>query len=64
MKNLKKLDRENLKLINGGDTCFEYCPPGPYGVGPEYPKSCEDFNALSECCKLRVRVDYFCFGPI
>ncbi|PIF47347.1 hypothetical protein CLU96_4398 [Chryseobacterium sp. 52] len=66
MKNLKKLDRQNLKSINGGNgvgSCFENCPPGPYGVGPDYPRSCEDFNALPECCKLRVKVDYFCFGP-
>lgn len=31
MKNLKKLNRGNLKAINGGAVCNENCPPGPYG---------------------------------
>lgn len=61
MKNLKKLDRENLKSINGGDVCYENCPPGPYG--PDSPRSCDDYEALPACCKLRVMVDFRCSGP-
>jgi hypothetical protein len=63
MRKSKKLNRENLKLINGGDIndCFEYCPPGPYGPGQ--PRSCADYHALPECCKMRVLVSFECFGP-
>ncbi|NML71249.1 hypothetical protein HHL23_15770 [Chryseobacterium sp. RP-3-3] len=64
MKNLRKLNRGNLKSVNGGNVCYENCPPGPYGPGPDYPKSCDDFNALPACCKLRVKVDYLCSGPL
>lgn len=59
MKNFKKLNRESLKTINGGGNCYENCPVGPYGPG--YPKSCSDFNALPECCKVRVLVSPDCF---
>ncbi|MGU3377491.1 bacteriocin-like protein [Chryseobacterium sp. M5A1_1a] len=62
MKNSKKINRENLKSINGGiGRCSESCPPGPYG--PDQPRSCDDFNGLPECCKLRVIVSAECFGP-
>ncbi|MDQ1097460.1 MULTISPECIES: bacteriocin-like protein [Chryseobacterium] len=59
MKNLKKLNRVDLKSINGGDTCNFACPAGPYGPG--FPKSCADFNALPECCKSKVLVSADCF---
>ena len=42
MKNLNKINRENLKSINGGaQICNNACPPGPYGPG--LPRSCEAF---------------------
>ncbi|ATL76013.1 hypothetical protein IQ37_14140 [Chryseobacterium piperi] len=59
MKNLKRLDRENLKSINGGATCFENCPPVPYGPG--FPRSCAAFEALPQCCKSKVLVSIDCF---
>jgi hypothetical protein len=59
MKNLKKLKRENLKMINGGAPCNYACPEGPYGPG--FPKSCEAFNALPTCCKSKVLVSADCF---
>lgn len=59
MKNLKKLNRESLRDINGGAGCAQDCPVGPYG--PEFSKSCADFEALPECCKLRVLVSSDCF---
>ncbi|WP_276876694.1 bacteriocin-like protein [Chryseobacterium joostei] len=63
MKNSKKINRENLKSINGGGIshCNKSCPPGPYG--PNEPKSCGEFMGLPECCKLRVLVSMDCFGP-
>lgn len=59
MKNLKKLNRVQLRTINGSGDCYESCPVGPYGPG--YSKSCSDFNALPECCKYRVMVSPDCF---
>lgn len=63
MKNFKKLNRQNLKSISGGglSNCFENCPAGPYGPGE--PRSCADYHALPECCKLRVLVSVECFEP-
>lgn len=63
MKNSKKINRENLKSINGGGigNCYENCPVGPYG--PDGPRSCGDFHGLPECCKKRVLVSMDCFGP-
>ncbi|UEQ78944.1 hypothetical protein [Chryseobacterium arthrosphaerae] len=64
MRKSKKLNRGNLKSINGGhdiNDCFEYCPAGPYG--PDQPRSCADYYALPECCKMRVLVSYECFDP-
>ena len=51
MKNLKKLDRESLRLINGGETCNANCLPGPFGPDPQ---SCAAFDAMAACCKARV----------
>lgn len=59
MKNLKKINRENLKSINGGATCNYVCPPGPYGPG--LPRSCAAFDALPSCCKSKVLVSMDCF---
>lgn len=59
MKNSKKLNRENLKSIKGGDVCYENCPPGPYGPG--LPRSCDAFHALPACCQSRVLVHADCF---
>ncbi|WP_139422348.1 bacteriocin-like protein [Chryseobacterium mulctrae] len=61
MKNLKKLNRGELKAINGGAVCNANCPPGPYGPGPGFPSSCEAFHALPECCKSKVLVHADCF---
>jgi hypothetical protein len=58
MRNLKKLNRENLKSVNGGAVCGT-CPPGPYGPG--FPSSCDAFNALPQCCKNKVLVSSECF---
>lgn len=58
MKNLKKLERKNLKSINGGANCNQYCPPGPYGPG--LPNSCDDYHALPGCCKSKVLVHVSC----
>lgn len=58
MKNLKKLNRDDLKSLNGGAACNSYCPPGPYGPG--FPRSCDDYNALPACCQSRVLVSYEC----
>ncbi|MBM7418823.1 bacteriocin-like protein [Chryseobacterium scophthalmum] len=60
MKNLKKLNRGNLKAINGGAVCNENCPPGPYGPGPSFPRSCEAYNALPKCCQSKVLVHMDC----
>lgn len=51
MKNLKKLDRENLKSIKGGFACNAVCPPGPFGPDAQ---SCGIFDAMPACCKARV----------
>ena len=51
MKNLKKLNRDNLKKLSGGNVCNHNCPPGPYGPDPQ---SCAAFDALPACCKARV----------
>lgn len=59
MKNLKKLNRVDLKSVNGGAVCNANCPPGPYG--PEFASSCEAFHALPECCKSKVLVHADCF---
>lgn len=61
MKNSKKIKREHLKSINGGEIgdCYENCPVGPYG--PNEPRSCGDFYGLPECCKKRVLVSMDCF---
>lgn len=60
MKNLNKINRENLKSINGGaQICNNACPPGPYRPG--LPRSCEAFNALPSCCKSKVIVSMDCF---
>ncbi len=59
MKNLKRINRKDLKSVIGGDTCNENCPPGPYGPG--FPYSCDAFKALPECCKTRVLVSADCF---
>lgn len=62
MKKTKKLNRANLKSINGGiGICNENCPDGPYG--PNQPRSCGDYYGLPECCKRRVLVSYECFEP-
>lgn len=61
MKNLKKINRANLKSINGGGTCNNACPPGPYGPG--FPSSCEAYDALPACCKSKVLVSADCFSP-
>ena len=62
MKNLKKINRNDLKFVSGGiGSCNANCPAGPYGPGE--PKSCEDYNGLPECCKGRVLVSFKCFGP-
>lgn len=62
MKKLSKLQRHNLKLINGGiGSCYEYCPAGPYGPGQ--PRSCADYDALPKCCKEMVMVSFECSGP-
>ncbi|MDC8098700.1 MULTISPECIES: bacteriocin-like protein [Chryseobacterium] len=63
MRNLKKINRQNLKSVNGGGIgpCNEFCPDGPYG--PDQPKSCGDYHGLPECCKKRVLVSYECFDP-
>lgn len=58
MRNLKKLNRDNLKSVNGGGTCNYVCPPGPYGPG--FPKSCADYDALPTCCKSKVLLSYEC----
>lgn len=59
MKNLKRINRENLKSINGGATCNYVCPPGPYGPG--LSRSCAAFDALPACCKSKVLVSMDCF---
>ncbi|WP_407643674.1 bacteriocin-like protein [Chryseobacterium sediminis] len=60
MKNLKKINRNDLKSVNGGiGPCYENCPAGPYGPGE--PRSCTDYHALPECCKGRVLVSIECF---
>ncbi len=56
MKNLKKMNRLELKSINGGAACNASCPPGP-----EFPSSYEAFHALPECCKSKVLVYSDCF---
>jgi len=62
MKNLKKINRNDLKSVSGGiGPCTANCPAGPYGPGE--PRSCADYNALPECCKGRVLVSFECFGP-
>ncbi len=59
MKNLKKLDRKDLKGISGAGTCNYTCPAGPYGPG--FPRSCADYDALPACCKPKVLVSVECF---
>jgi len=60
MKNFKKLNRENLKTINGGAVCYENCPTsGSYGPG--FSNSCEDYFALPKCCQSKVLVHSDCF---
>lgn len=51
MKNSKKLNRENLRSINGGSGCHANCLPGPFGPDPQ---SCAAFDAMPACCKARV----------
>ncbi|MBK1897912.1 hypothetical protein [Chryseobacterium paridis] len=58
MKKSNKLNRENLKSINGGATCNFACPPGPYGPG--FPRSCADYDALPACCKPKVLLSFEC----
>ncbi len=60
MRNLKKISRESLKKVSGGSRCNDACPAGPYG--PNFIKSCEDFNSLPQCCKARVLVHSDCFS--
>lgn len=59
MKNLQKLNRENLKQINGGGNCNDSCPDASYGPG--FERSCDDFESLPACCKGRVIVSHECF---
>ncbi|MNY77934.1 hypothetical protein D3C86_2179980 [compost metagenome] len=49
-----------MKSINGGAVCNENCPPGPYGLGPGFPRSCEAYNALPKCCQSKVLVHMDC----
>lgn len=51
MKNSKKLNRENLKLIHGGSGCNANCLLGPFGPDPQ---SCAAFDAMPACCKARL----------
>lgn len=64
---MKKLSKEQLKNINGA-ACPGGCPYpagttfGPPGSGAT--RSCQQYNAMTDCCKGQYIVHMGCVGPI
>ncbi|WP_139222004.1 bacteriocin-like protein [Chryseobacterium oleae] len=64
---MKKLSKEQLKNINGA-ACPGGCPYpagttfGPPGSGAT--RSCQQYNAMSDCCKGQYIVHMGCVGLI
>jgi len=66
MKQLRKLNRGNLKQISGGAVPpFSHCNGCPTGAfGPHDSFSCDAYWALPEFCRNCVLVNTECFVPI
>lgn len=70
MKNLRKLNRQNLEQINGAgvsrcDGCPSHLVFGPGGGWPDSSSaSCAAYFGLSETCKMCVMVSVDCFVQI
>ncbi|KXH85696.1 hypothetical protein [Chryseobacterium kwangjuense] len=63
MKNLKKMTRKDLGMINGAVSNCNGCPKGGYGPGGTsagYDFSCEDYHVLPGRCKSCVFVSSEC----
>lgn len=65
MKNLKKMTRKHLGMINGAASNCNSCPRGGFGPGGSaagYTYSCEDYYELvTASCSTCVLVSSACF---